>query len=103
MLKLLCADGLSELCVLSRQPLCIVPDLCVLSHSGLCIVSTTLCFVTLLGIYIRKLVIRKTEGLGKQLVNLPTFGRRLDERFLPEAKKPSWGRMARRSHECNAG
>ena len=61
MLKLLCAGGLSELCVLSRQPLCIVPDLCVLSHSGLCFVSTILCIVPLLGKNTRKLVIRKTE------------------------------------------
>ena len=93
MLKILCAGGLAELCVLSHLPLCIVPDLCVLSHSGLCIVSTILCFVPLLGLYIRKLVIRKTEGLGKQLVNLPPMAGRLDERFLPEAKKPSWERM----------
>ena len=80
MFKVSCAGGLAELCVLSRQPLCIVPDLCVLSHSGLCFVSATLCIVPLLGKNIRKLVIRKTEGLGKQSVNLPTFGRRLDER-----------------------
>ena len=68
MLKLLCAGGLSELCVLSRQPLCIVPDLCVLSHSGLCIVSTILCFVPLLGKDIRKLVIRKTELSGNPII-----------------------------------
>ena len=93
MLKSWWIGGLSALCVLSRQPLCFVPDLCVLSHLTLCIVSTILCFVPLLGLYIRKLVIRKTEGLGKQLVNLPPMAGRLDERFLPEAKKPSWERM----------
>lgn len=93
MLKLSCADGLAELCVLSRLPLCIVPDLCVLSHSGLCFVSTILCIVPLLGKNIRKLVIRKTEGLEKQLVNLPPMAGRLDESFLPEAKTPSWERM----------
>jgi hypothetical protein len=68
MVKILCAGGLSELCVLSRQPLCIVPDLCVLSRSGLCIVSKILCIVPLLGKNIRKLVIRKTEGLGNPII-----------------------------------
>jgi hypothetical protein len=81
MLKL-CAGGWSNLCVLSHLPLCFVPELCVLSHRPLCIVSAPLCFVTLLGIYIRKEVIRKTEPSGKPLVNLSPQADRLDERPL---------------------
>ena len=86
MLTFSCAGGLSGLCVLSRQPLCIVPDLCVLSHSGLCIVSIILCFVPLLGKNIRKEVIRKTEGSGNPIMK-PAALRSQVGRMIPVGSK----------------
>jgi hypothetical protein len=86
MLKCWCAGGLSELCVLSRQPLCIVPDLCVLSHSGLCIVSAILCFVPLLGKNTRKLVIRKTELSGNPIIKPAANGGQVG-RMIPAGGK----------------
>ena len=86
MLTFSCAGGLSELCVLSRQPLCFVPDLCVLSHSGLCIVSVILCFVPLLGKNIRKLVIRKTELSGNTIMKPAADGWQVG-RMIPAGGK----------------
>jgi hypothetical protein len=86
MLTFSCADGLTELCDLSRKPLCFVPDLCVLSHSGLCIVSVILCFVPLLVKSIRKLVIRKTEGLGNSIMKPAASGGHVG-RMIPAGGK----------------
>ena len=86
MLTFSCAGGLSELCDLSRKPLCFVPDLCVLSHLTLCIVSTILCIVPLLGKSIRKLVIRKTEGLGNPIIKPAADGGQVG-RMIPAGSK----------------
>ena len=86
MLKIWRAGGLSELCVLSRQTLCFVPDLCVLSHLPLCFVSTTLCFVPLLGKNIRKLVIRKTELSGNPIMKPAADGGQVG-RMIPAGSK----------------